>query len=257
MLDALGPPCLTANVRRCSDAHNSDSCPRCAAPPCGILRLLLGPCAARWRRIGPRCYLVRSRLLPLSTPCLQDGGNSFQARTCARPADPSARNVGRARGLGCLGGGSSLPAGAWSYELSLAEPAGWSELEAAVSPSSKSGVSDGCLRLLTLNVSVEMKLLWKLSRIGTVLGLLNLAVTVLWVAIAFDNPWHQGPLLILNFPAGYIPIWLAGWLSGTSYNVTVDGLFLIIGPAWFFLIGLFASKLIQKIRGLPFHERMR
>jgi len=102
-----------------------------------------------------------------------------------------------------------------------------------------------------------MKAMWKFSRIGTVLGLLNLAVTAGLIAIAFGNPWHQGLLLMLDFPVGYIPFWLFGWLSGTPYNVAVDALFLVIGPLWFFLIGLLASKLLFKVRRLLTHEQMR
>jgi hypothetical protein len=91
---------------------------------------------------------------------------------------------------------------------------------------------------------------WKLSRIGTVLAVVNLTLSALWITIAFGNPWHQGLLLMMDFPAGYVPPYLAEVFvkSGTGYNVLTDMLFLIVGPVWYFFVGFCASKLLSAVR---------
>jgi hypothetical protein len=104
-----------------------------------------------------------------------------------------------------------------------------------------------------------MKAIWKLSRFGSVLAIINFAICALWIAIAFDNPWHQGLLMMIDFPAGYLPFWvgdISHWFSDSPVagNVSVDVTFLIIGPMWYFIVGLLASRLIFSVGRLFQHH---
>lgn len=40
--------------------------------------------------------------------------------------------------------------------------------------------------------------------LGRLLAVTYFVLSLLWVLIAFDNPWHQGLLMIVNFPVSYL-----------------------------------------------------
>jgi hypothetical protein len=99
-----------------------------------------------------------------------------------------------------------------------------------------------------------MKTIWKISRFGSVLAISNFALSALWIAIAFDDPWHQGLLVMIDLPVGYIPFWIGDvcrWFVDSSFagNIAVDVSFLIVGPIWYFIVGSLTSRLIQMARG--------
>jgi hypothetical protein len=94
-----------------------------------------------------------------------------------------------------------------------------------------------------------MEALWKLSRIGTVLALLNLAASAWCIATSFDNAWHAQALLMLDWPIGYIPSLLSGWIKSPAASETVaDILFLPVGVVWYFALGFLASRLLCRVR---------
>lgn len=99
-----------------------------------------------------------------------------------------------------------------------------------------------------------MEALWKLSRIGTVLALLNLAASAWCIATAFDSAWHAQALLMLDWPVGYIPSLLSGWIKSPAAAETIaDILFLPVGVVWYYFLGFLASKLLCRVRAM--HRR--
>lgn len=86
------------------------------------------------------------------------------------------------------------------------------------------------------------------SRLGTLLGIGNALVSILWIAIAYDNAWHEGPLMILDFPASYIVLGLDYVMLHlfsehyTLLNISSDAFFVVVGAIWFFTIGVVVQK---------------
>ena len=83
---------------------------------------------------------------------------------------------------------------------------------------------------------------------GRLLAVTYFVLSLLWVLIAFDNPWHQGLLMIVAFPASYLVFGvdavLAHVFPGHSLlqNVVTDACFVLFGTVWFFVLGTVLQK---------------
>jgi hypothetical protein len=98
-----------------------------------------------------------------------------------------------------------------------------------------------------------LRRLYRYSRLGTILGIANLLISVFWIAIAYDNPWHQGILIMLNYPASYIVYGLDYVLSHIIpehyifQSVASDSFYVVVGAVWFFVIGTLIQKSIMAL----------
>ena len=96
--------------------------------------------------------------------------------------------------------------------------------------------------------------IYRFSRFGFVLGALNLFISVSWIAIAYGNPWHQGILAIMDFPACYFAIgftWLLGALvpkDDLVVNIASEVAFVVVGVLWFFLVGFIIQRFVRRIK---------
>jgi hypothetical protein len=93
-----------------------------------------------------------------------------------------------------------------------------------------------------------LRRIYRFSPLGTILGIANLAISVLWIAIAYDNPWHQLVLAYLDFPASYIAIGFDHVLDFvlprqyTLQAVASDSVFVVVGIVWFFAMGTLIQR---------------
>jgi hypothetical protein len=97
--------------------------------------------------------------------------------------------------------------------------------------------------------------LYRYSRLGSIFGGVSLFVSLGWIAVAFNNPWHQGPLMIMSFPASYLAV---GFTSALEHfmpakhvlilNLASDGAFVVVGTLWFFLLGLIVGRICGRLR---------
>jgi len=93
-----------------------------------------------------------------------------------------------------------------------------------------------------------------ISRLGTILAAVNLVLSLSWIAIAYDNPWHQGILMLMDLPASYLAVaigWILGVVFPTSYrfvNFATDFSFVAVGAVWFYVLGMICEKGFSKIR---------
>jgi hypothetical protein len=80
------------------------------------------------------------------------------------------------------------------------------------------------------------------------LALTYFVLSVVWVLIAFGNPWHQGLLMLVDFPASYLVLGVDAVLGHVFpdhsflHGVMTDACFVVVGTAWFFAIGTALQK---------------
>ena len=83
---------------------------------------------------------------------------------------------------------------------------------------------------------------------GRLLALTYFVLSLLWVLIAFDNPWHQGLLITVDLPASYLVLGVDWILSriipehAVLHNVMTDACFIVVGTVWFFVVGAALQK---------------
>jgi hypothetical protein len=95
-----------------------------------------------------------------------------------------------------------------------------------------------------------LRRVYRYSPLGFILSCVHFLISFLWVIIAFDNPWHQGILIMLSFPASFIvlPLYdLMAWFPHSSeygqiLTVASDACFIVVGTAWYFMLGASIQK---------------
>ena len=96
---------------------------------------------------------------------------------------------------------------------------------------------------------------------GTILASLYLVVPILWVLVAFGNPWHQGLLALVDFPASYLVLGADGVFARiipehpALQNILTDACFIAVGTVWFFIIGAVLQKGVVFIWHLAWHRK--